>query len=577
MNIAIILLAAGLGRRFGGEKLLAEWNGKYIYQYAVDCISYLETNCVKIVVTRQREIQDYAKAAGLTVVLNSEPELGIAHSIQLGMERLEKEITSVDGILFAVCDQPAMKRSTLQTMIDGYKGGILVSETAGHMGNPVIFSIRYAEELKTLKGDTGGRQIIQRFMKDVCYFHIKDKIEMFDVDFRENLEELRKRGGSAMDKINFDQLGHTWPLAEGVEEAMANGEADANVLDEAREKVSRLFKGETGENVIFTSSVEEAFGVTIRNLFKKGDHLLISSMESNAVMNLLNSIGHESGKEGVDGIEYSKIPCDEKGHLVLFDPREDTNVFAKLDALLQPNTRGIILNHASEVCGSLLQAKQVGEFAKKHNLIFILNTTQSAGHVPIFMQSWNVDVITFNGGYGLLGPKEAAGFLASSRVIEMLGGEKCRETYEAKNLDMKVMAGFNKALEFMLSKNIQFLSGQGYNMVEYFLRKVQHISGIHIIGPGYKERVPIISLQTDFMPEAEVKKALEEEWNIYSDCGYQDAEEAHHSLGTYPRGILRFSFDYFTDINEMEIIVKALYQLTVRTDILPSGSSFPKE
>lgn len=382
-----------------------------------------------------------------------------------------------------------------------------------------------------------------------------------------------------MDKIYFNQLSGAQPMAEGVTEAMASWESmdGESLVQETREQVSALFKGPGAENVVFTESVHTALEGTIKALFKEGDHILVSSLESDDLMAVLDSIGHEAGSEKNGGVEYTKIPCDKKGQLVLYDPKTDTDVHAVIKGLLQPNTKGLILNYASDICGSVLSVKELGEFARRNGLIFIVNAAQSGGYLPTFMNLWNIDVLTFYGGYGLLGPKEACGFIASEKAAEMLGGSEMRKNYEVSPLNMAVIAGFHKALEFVIEKRVRFLCSNGLSMVEYFIRKVQHVSGVHIIGPGYKDRIPVISIQTDFMPEEQVAEKLEKDWGIIAEAGFHDAEAAHKALGTYPRGTLRFSFGYFTTVKEMERLVKAMYQLSVQTDILPFGNHMPKE
>ncbi|MDD3221727.1 MAG: aminotransferase class V-fold PLP-dependent enzyme [Clostridia bacterium] len=372
-----------------------------------------------------------------------------------------------------------------------------------------------------------------------------------------------------MDKINVDQLKKTWPKAEGVEEAMTAGGSDS-IVEETREQLCRLFEGSKKENVVFTETMDEALSKTIKALFKGGDHVLVSSLENDAVTKTLDEIQKT-------GVEYTMIPCNEKGQLILYDPGKDKDVFAAVEALLQPNTKGLIINHASEVCGSVLQAKELCEFAKKHNLLFVLNAAQTAGYVPIYMKQWGVDVLTFSGRYGLLGPEEANGFIASERAAEIFGGGNWQEQFETKNPDKKAIAGLHKALEFVINKKIQFLCGNGHKMAEYFIRKVQHISGVHIIGPGYKDRVPIVSIQTDFMTEKDVEEKLLKDWGIVATSGCHGAEAAHKALGTWPRGTLRFAFGYFNTIAQMDKLVQAMWQMTVQTDILPSGSNMPKE
>lgn len=382
-----------------------------------------------------------------------------------------------------------------------------------------------------------------------------------------------------MDKIYFNQLSGAQPMAEGVKEAMESwGSVDGEALvRETREQISTLFKGPGAENVIFTESVGTALEGTIKGLFSEGDHLLVSSLEGDDVIAVLESIGHEAGSGKAGGIEYTKIPCDKKGQLMLYDPKKDRDVQAKIKGLLQPNTKGLILNYASGICGSILPVKELGDFARRNGLIFIVNAAESGGYMPTFMNLWDIDILTFYGGYGLLGPKEVCGFIASDKAAELLGGSEMRAKYEVSPLNMAAVAGLHRALEFVIEKRVRFLCGNGLSMVEYFIRKAQHISGVHIIGPGYKDRIPVISIQTDFMPEKEVAEKLEKDWGIIAEAGFHHSESAHKALGTYPRGTLRFSFGYFTTIKEMERLIKALWQLTVQTDILPAGNPMPKE
>ena len=129
-----------------------------------------------------------------------------------------------------------------------------------------------------------------------------------------------------MDKIYFNQISVTQPMAEGVAEAMASWEAmdSEKLVQETREQISTLFRGPGAEKVVFTETVGTAMAQTIRGLFKEGDHVLVSSLENDEVIGALEAIGHETGSDGRGGVEYTKIPCDKKGQLYLYDPAKDT-------------------------------------------------------------------------------------------------------------------------------------------------------------------------------------------------------------------------------------------------------------
>jgi molybdenum cofactor cytidylyltransferase len=200
-KIALILLAAGNSVRFGGNKLLSVYHGKRMYRHIVDQVERLapETFAEKIVVSQYREILEDLAAEGYTVVKNLAPEQGISHSIHLGLgvvrslrENENKPDAvgdqcenAVDAVCFAVCDQPDLKAETLTGFIDGWeKSGKTIGCLShdGTAGNPVIFDVRYADELRALTGDVGGKRVLKSHPEEVYYHEITDGAELVDID-----------------------------------------------------------------------------------------------------------------------------------------------------------------------------------------------------------------------------------------------------------------------------------------------------------------------------------------------------------------------------------------------------------
>lgn len=385
-----------------------------------------------------------------------------------------------------------------------------------------------------------------------------------------------------MNTIYLDQLTTLVPKAEGVEEAMSasagmNTDSVQSLAEDTRSRLNKLFHGPGPESVVFTPGVEAALDTVIRSLFRDGDHVLISSMENDVVMDALNDIGHEADQNVSGGVEYTRMPCNEKGQLILFDPLKGEKGFDAIEKLIRPNTKAVIVNHASEVSGTVLQVKEVSEFARRHGLLMIVNAAQTAGCVPIFMNIWGVDILTFSGSNGLFASEKIGGFLASERAQNLLGGVDMRKKFEQNPLDTASIAGLHKAFEFIEEKTLHTLSRAGQKRVEQFIRKVQHVNGVHIIGPGYKDRIPVISIQTDFMEEKELEDALRDEYGIIIRSGLHQASEAHKTLGTYPRGTARFSFNYYTTEEDIDKVTQALWQLTVRSDKVSGVKRMPKE
>ena len=202
-----------------------------------------------------------------------------------------------------------------------------------------------------------------------------------------------------MQQIYLDNASTTFPkppeVAEAVYEYMTGvgsnigrgGYASAYAAEEAvfnmRQLLCDFFGGEDAKNVVFTKNVTEALNVIIRGLLEKGEHVLVSAMEHNAVMRPLQLLGREleAGEEApADAISFSRIPCDSEGNLEL----------EALPRLVQQRTKAVIMTHASNVCGTLLPIDKVGDFCKQRGLLFIVDSAQSAGVFPINMQQLQI-------------------------------------------------------------------------------------------------------------------------------------------------------------------------------------------
>ncbi len=218
MRCGVILLAAGAGSRFGGEKLNTCLNGQTMYHIALQHIQglvsldYVHKEDVAIV-SGKREILDAAQIMGFVPVENPTPALGISRSIRLGMRALMLGNTetsspcsmaagilnaSCEGIMFMVCDQPFLKTETIRKMFEYWQmhpTGILRAACDDHYGSPVFFHKSYFMELMSLYGDDGGRIVAARHPDEVKNFEIFDPLELKDIDCRADLQELNQTTG----------------------------------------------------------------------------------------------------------------------------------------------------------------------------------------------------------------------------------------------------------------------------------------------------------------------------------------------------------------------------------------------
>ncbi len=185
-KLYVILLMAGNSIRFGGNKLISLVDNKKMYEYTLELVlksRHLFADFV--VVTQYDEIEKTAKDYGMKVVRNYHSERGISSSIQLGISAIQKE--SDQAYLFLVGDQPWLTEQTIQRFVKGwqYSGkGIGCVCSHGKLGNPVIFSDCYRQELMALSGDIGGKKVLYSHEEDVYYYNVEELKELKDIDYK---------------------------------------------------------------------------------------------------------------------------------------------------------------------------------------------------------------------------------------------------------------------------------------------------------------------------------------------------------------------------------------------------------
>lgn len=394
-----------------------------------------------------------------------------------------------------------------------------------------------------------------------------------------------------MERIYLDNASTTFPKPKAVAEAVyqymtqdgsninrgsyQNAFSVAEAVFNTRQLLCDLFNAEDCKNVVFTKNVTESLNVIIKGMLKPGDHVLVSAMEHNAVMRPLVQL-YKSG------ISFTRIPCNSLGELET----------AKLAELLQPNTKAVIMTHASNVCGTLLPIAEVGTFCQEHNLKFIVDSAQTAGLFPIDMEAMHIDALCFTGHKGLLGPQGIGGFVLKEAMISQiepllaggtgsishtenipsfmpdrfepgtpnlpgiiglqasLGWILAQGNPEAKTIHERFITAMEKLRQHELSLTEAFLKG----LTELEQQKLLSIIGKHNI----KGRTSVVSITTDKMDLATLAYNLDAKHGIATRVGLHCAPNAHKTLGTYPTGTIRFSFGWNNTLEEVDIAINTL-------------------
>lgn len=188
MKISLVIMAAGIGSRFGGKKLLTKICGKPLFTYSIDLYDRIDFN-KKIIVTAEKEIENYIEGKKFIHIKNSHPELGQSHTIKLAVNECLKD----DAIMFSVCDQPLITQETVSSMIKIYEPStILVTRNKERFGNPNIFDKKFFNELLELKDDEGGKKVIKNNMEYLKYFDVKNDYEFIDVDIKDDIKHIEQ-------------------------------------------------------------------------------------------------------------------------------------------------------------------------------------------------------------------------------------------------------------------------------------------------------------------------------------------------------------------------------------------------
>ena len=215
--------------------------------------------------------------------------------------------------------------------------------------------------------------------------------------------------------IYFDNGSTSWPKAPGVAASMTKllesgafninrgnyegaYELENQVL-KTRMQLARFFHAPDSRCVVFTPGITYSLNCLLKGFLKPGDNVLVSSLEHNAVMRPLCQLASQD-------IHYTMIPAETDG----------TTHPESIEALIRPETKAVIMLHASNVCGTILPIREIGEICRRRHLFFAVDTAQSAGSVDIDMQKCNIDFLAFTGHKGLLGPQGIGGFQARRGV-----------------------------------------------------------------------------------------------------------------------------------------------------------------
>ncbi|MCM1148748.1 MAG: aminotransferase class V-fold PLP-dependent enzyme [Butyricicoccus sp.] len=383
-----------------------------------------------------------------------------------------------------------------------------------------------------------------------------------------------------MEKIYLDNAATTFPkppaVAQAVYDYMTGSGVNINrgcydaayaveeqVL-ETRQLLCGLFHGPDCRNVVFTKNVTESLNVLLKGFLRPGDHVLTSSVEHNAVMRPLVQLERA-------GVAFTRVPCDGRGRLDV----------CSMERYLQPNTRLVVMTHASNVCGTVLPIARVGRFCREHGLRFFVDSAQTGGVLDIDMEAMHIDALAFTGHKGLMGPQGTGGFVLaeglSAETEPLLSGGTgsishteeapafLPDRFEPGTMNLPGILGLRQGLLFLRETGIEAVREHETALAQRFregLRPLEDAGLLRVLaGEVDIERVGVVSVQTLKRELSEAAFKLDERFGVQTRVGLHCAPAAHKTLGSYPAGSIRFSFGWYNTAEQTDRALSALAEV----------------
>jgi cysteine desulfurase family protein len=333
--------------------------------------------------------------------------------------------------------------------------------------------------------------------------------------------------------------------------------ASSKILD-TRQCISKLFNISNPLNVIFTSNATEGLNIGIKGMLKRGEHVISTVIEHNSVLRPLDYLSKK-------GVQVTLLGVDSNGYININDLKKE----------IKKNTKAFVINHASNVLGTVQNIYAIGEIARKSGIIFMIDASQSAGVIPIDVERENIDILVFPGHKGLFGPQGTGGVFirdgvnlrsfkqggTGSNSNSMVQPDFLPDKFESGTLNTPGIAGLCEGIKFIDKTGIKNIKKHEESLTEYLIRELKKLSYVKIYGPDYHEnRSAVVSITLESMDSSQVGYLLNKK-EIAVRTGFHCAPLIHGIMGTLKSGTVRISPGYFNTHGDIENVIKAIEEI----------------
>ena len=329
------------------------------------------------------------------------------------------------------------------------------------------------------------------------------------------------------------------------------------IIYRTRASLAAFFGCSKSEQVIFTSNSTEALNIAINGTIASGDHVITTCLEHNSVLRPLYRLQAEQD------VRLDFVDADLRGCVD----------YAQFERLIRPDTRAIVCTHASNLTGNVLDIRRIGQIAKEHGLLFIVDASQTAGSLPIDMADTGISILCFTGHKSMMGPQGTGGLCINGDIDVKpfkVGGtgvqsflttqpEEYPTRLEAGTLNCHGIAGLSAALSFITETGLEQIHAHEMRLARRFYEKVAAIPGVKVYGDfEAKIRCPIVTINIGELDSAIAADELGFSYGIAVRAGAHCAPLMHKALGTEEQGAVRFSFGYYNTEEECDAAAEAV-------------------
>lgn len=327
----------------------------------------------------------------------------------------------------------------------------------------------------------------------------------------------------------------------------------ADMVYKTREKLANFFGAEGPENVVFTMNCTHSANCVLKGLLRRGDHVVVSSLEHNAVMRPLVKTG----------VSYSVA------EVSLTNDRETVKNFSEK---IKPNTKLIFCTGASNVLGKILPIDKIGELCRKKGIFFAVDAAQTAGVLPINMQKLNLDYLCIAPHKGLYAPMGIGILIARKNIpntlieggtgtnsLELYQPESLPERLESGTLNVPGIAGLSAGVDYVNEIGLEKIYNHELKLIQRLYEGLKGLPKIKLYTP-YPQKdfyAPLLSFNMDGIDSIKLSQMLSEN-SIAVRGGLHCAPSAHSQIHTLEEGTVRVSVGSFNNEREIDTFLGVL-------------------